>query len=91
MDIYSQIASQIIKDQETIIGPIALEQAKKVQGLEVENINDVKIKGNAKNVLAELVGQYVKLFGQASVEVCKGAVHEIKSTVAQGDLPEILR
>jgi len=91
MDVYSQLVSQIIKDQEIIIGPIALEQARKVEGLNVDNVNDIKIQGDAKTVIGNLVSQYVKLFGQASIEVCKEAVHEIKTAVSAKDLPEILR
>jgi hypothetical protein len=91
MDVYSQIASQIIKDQEVIIGPIALEQAKKVKGLTITSIDNITIKGDTKSVLEELVGQYVRLFGRASVEICKEAVHEIKSSVSTNELPDILR
>lgn len=91
MDQYSQIASRIIKDQELIIGPIALEQARKVEGLEIVNEDNLKIVGNAKDVLQKLVDQYASLFGRASIEVCKEAVHEAKTKVAASDLPEILR
>ena len=91
MDVYSQIASQIIKDQEAIIGPVALEQAKKVAGLEVDNTENVKLNGNAKDILAHLVDQYANLFGRASIEVCREAVHEIKTAISQDELPEILR
>jgi hypothetical protein len=91
MDEYSYIVSQIIKEQEAIIGPVALEQARKVAGLEVENADTVKISGNAKDVLAHLVEQYAKLFGRASIEICKEAVHDVKTKVAVNDLPEILR
>lgn len=91
MDQYSQIVSQIIKDQEEIIGPVAIEQARKVHGLEVSNSHSVKISGNAKDVLSQLVDQYSKLFGRASIEVCKEAVHESKVNIAKEDLPEVLR
>jgi len=33
MDIWTQMAERIIREQEIIIGPIAIEQAKKVMGL----------------------------------------------------------
>lgn len=91
MDAYSQIAGQIIKDQEAIIGPIALEQARKVHGLVVEDLDKVKIIGNGKEILSNLVDQYSKLFGRASIEVCKESVHSSKADIAKEDLPEILR
>jgi hypothetical protein len=91
MDPYSQIVSQIIKDQAEIIGPVALEQARKVQGIEIAGIDDVKIHGNGKDILSHLVDQYSKLFGRASIEVCREAVHEARVTISKEDLPEILR
>ncbi len=91
MNQYSQIVSQIIKDQEAIIGPVALEQARKVKGLDVANINDIKINGDGKDILMHLVDQYSKLFGRASIEVCKEAVHEVESKLKPEELPEILR
>ncbi|OGG15736.1 hypothetical protein A3D77_01785 [Candidatus Gottesmanbacteria bacterium RIFCSPHIGHO2_02_FULL_39_11] len=91
MDIYSQAISQIIKQQELIIGPLALNQAKGISGLDIISDSDIKIKGDGKAVLENLVKQYARLFGQASVEVCKDAVKEIKPPVPSNDLPEILR
>jgi hypothetical protein len=90
-ELYIQIAQKIIKEQETIIGPIALEQAMKVQGLDIGNSNNIQIQGDAKKVLSDLVDQYVKLFGRASIEVCKEAIQEIKPAVAIDQLPDILR
>lgn len=91
MNIYAQLAEKIIQEQENIIGPVALEQARKVEGLEVTSDKDIKILGNEKDVLQKLVTQYAKLFGQASIEVCKEAVHEVKTALSPNDLPEILR
>lgn len=90
MDIYSQVAERIIKEQETIIGPIAIEQARKVEGLEVVSDDNVKITGNAKDVLGKLVDQYEKLFGRASVEVCREAVRGMGSQAPKDQIPQIL-
>lgn len=90
MDQYTQIVSQIIKDQEAIIGPVAVEQARKVKGLEIE-ADKVKINGNAKDILNQLVEQYSKLFGRASIEVCRESVHVAKTNLPKEDLPEVLR
>lgn len=89
-DTYSQFAEKIIKEQETIIGPIALEQARKVQGLEISNTKGVTIVGNSKEVLENLVGQYAKLFGQASVEVCREAVKGLVGNVSKDQIPQVL-
>ena len=61
-DSYAQIVAYIIKEQEHIIGPIALEQAKKISGLKISDLENIHITGNAKEVLENLVTQYAKLF-----------------------------
>ena len=91
MDPYTQGISRIIKEQQAIIGPIALDQAKKVTGLEVAGADDVKITGNKKEVLTDLVNQYAKLFGRASIEVCKEAFSSVSDKIPQTDVPDILK
>ena len=62
----------IIREQEGIIGPVALEQARKVPGLKLDwPKHEVVLEGNKKEIVEKLVEQYEYLFGQASVEVCK--------------------
>ena len=85
------IIKQIIKHQESIIGPLALDQARKVAGIQVSPSNEVSIKGNSKQVITNLVQQYESLFGRASIEVCKDAVKEIKPAPSSEDLPDILK
>lgn len=91
MDAYAQVVSNIIKEQQAIIGPVALEQAKKVSGLEVTSSDDIKISGNKKEVLNNLVNQYAKLFGRASIEVCKEAFQVYSDKIPASDVPDILR
>jgi len=91
MDTYTKLVNLIIEEQEAIIGPIAFEQAQKVEGIEVVDHNNIKIVGNAKDVLTKLVNQYAKLFGRASIEVCKEAVRELSPQPTLDQLPEILR
>lgn len=91
MDPYVEAISRIIKEQQAIIGPVALDQAKKVSGLEVGGVDDVKITGNKKEVLNNLVNQYAKLFGRASVEVCKEAFSAVSEKIPQTDIPDILK
>lgn len=90
MDMFSEVARQIIKEQQSIIGPIALDQAKQVTGLEVGQ-DDIKVVGNGKEVLGNLVNQYAKLFGKTSVEVCKEAFRPYSDKIPQTDVPEILK
>jgi len=91
MDPYAQGISRIIKEQQAIIGPIALDQAKKVAGLQVTAADDVKITGNKKEVLENLVNQYAKLFGRASIEVCKEAFASVAEKIPASDIPDILK
>lgn len=92
MDIFSQIAEKIIKEQENIIGPIALEQAKKVTGLKVDwSKHHVEIQGDATNVIGNLVENYEHLFGRASIEVCRDAVKSIINDVPKEKLPKSLQ
>lgn len=90
MDLVALAASRIIKEQQAIIGPVALEQARKVAGLQVGGVDDVKVTGSGKEVLASLVNQYAKLFGQASVEVCKEAIAPMADKLPSAQIPEVL-
>ena len=92
MDIFEEAAEKIIKGQETIIGPIALEQARKVAGLKIDRVNhEVKLEGNKTEILGNLVGQYERLFGKTSVEVCREAVRTLMSKFPQNQIPSLLQ
>ena len=92
MDIFAQIAEKIIKEQEDTLGPVALEQARKVSGLKVDwSKHEVMLEGNRKEILEHLVEQYQGLFGQASVEVCREAIRGIISQVPKDQLPSLLQ
>ncbi len=92
MDVFAQAAEKIIHDQEAIIGPLALEQARRVTGLTVDTEkNEVTMVGNKTDILNSLVGQYKGLFGQTSVEVCKDAVRGLLSKMPSEQVPALLR
>lgn len=93
MDIYTQSVAEIIKEQQSVIGPLAFDQAKKVHGLSFSPETPLKltITGDGKIVLGDLVKQYSQIFGQASVEVCKEALKHLRTPPSRDELPEILR
>lgn len=91
MNLYEQVATQIVKDQEAVIGPLAFDQARKVAGIQIDLNGKVKISGNGKEILTSLVKVYSEFFGQASVEVCKEAVREVNPSVPKEELPDILK
>jgi molybdopterin converting factor small subunit len=92
MDIFGQLTEKIIKEQEELIGPIALEQAQKVPGLFVDmQKHEITFTGNKTDIVEKLVEKYKELFGQASVEVCKDAVRSILSKVPKEQVPALLQ
>ena len=91
MDVYSQIVQRIIKQQESIIGPIAVEQAEHIHNLRLDwGKKDVSVSGDGAKVIDDLVGQYKELFGKISVEVCKEAAGPLMSQLPAGKLPKTL-
>jgi len=89
MDTYTNIIRLIIAEQEQVIGPLALIQAKKIPGLTVDG-DQISFVGDGKLILEKLVFQYANFFGKASIELCKEAIDPILSTVKPEDLPNIL-
>lgn len=88
----STVVKVIVDRQQSIIGPLAIEQANKVEGLHVSNdLGTIDVEGDNNVILENLVKKYETLFGQASVEVCKDAVREVMSQVSEKDVPIILR
>ena len=91
-DIYAQIARKIIEQQELIIGPVAIEQAKRVPNLSVDwPKHTITISGNEQAAIDDLVRQYEKLFGQISVEVCRDATQNLVAKLPADKQPKTLR
>jgi hypothetical protein len=92
MDVYAQIATSIIKSQEAIIGPVAIEQARRVPHIKVDwEHEQVSISGNEAEALDTLVNVYKELFGQISVEVSKQAASSLVGKLPEHQLPEALK
>ena len=92
MDPLTKIASQIIKEQELVIGPLAWSEAGKVQGLHIDaQKGEVTIEnGDPKAAVDRLVAQYERLFGRASHEVCIEAAASIISSLPRSEVPASL-
>ena len=75
---YTELVNKIIDSQEYIIGPLALDISKGITNIDKPD----------KNTVENLVLEYQKLFGQASVETCKDALRSIDLTGLA--LPSIL-
>lgn len=86
---YLPLVVAIIKHQEAIIGPLAVTEAGKVEGLTFAD-GKVSILGDGREVLERLVLQYENIFGQASIEACKDAVRPWLPQMADLELPQVL-
>lgn len=92
MDIFTQIAQKIIEEQEAIIGPVAIEQAKRVPNLSVDwPKHAIKFSGDEPSVIDDLVRQYEHLFGRLSVEVCKEATASLVAQLPANKQPKTLK
>jgi hypothetical protein len=90
--IFDQIAEKIIEQQEAIIGPVAVEQAKQVMALKVDwPQHDVDISGDPQQAIDALVAQYKELFGQIAVETCKDAASRYLAQLPADQLPNSLK
>lgn len=90
--IFKQIAEKIIEQQEAIIGPVAVEQAKKVKELSVDwPKHSVSISGSPQVAIDDLVEQYKELFGQIAVETCKEAVAAFINQIPADQQPRSLK
>ena len=94
MNFLTPIAARIIKEQELVIGPLAWDEAKKVQGLNIIDSKKGEIEltnGDPKAVVDRLVNQYERLFGRASHEVCREAVTALVADLQPSDVPSSLK
>jgi hypothetical protein len=92
-DIFDQIVAKIIEQQEAIIGPIAVDQAKLVKELKINwaNQHEVDIEGSPQIAIDELVDQYRELFGQIAVETCREAVSKLLTQLPTEQQPNSLK
>lgn len=91
-ELFDQIAEKIIEQQEAIIGPVAVEQAKQIASLKIDwSQHDVDIEGNPQTAIDKLVEQYKELFGQIAVETCKEAVAQYLAKLPTDQQPSSLK
>src|SRR4051812_49308547 len=93
MTTLDKIAGRIVKEQELVIGLMAWTEAQKVQGIHVLDQGRGEIEltnGDPKQVVDRLVDQYERLFGRASIEVCREAASSLISSLAPSEIPSSL-
>jgi hypothetical protein len=92
MDVYAQIVQSIIKHQEAIIGPVAVEQAEHIPHLHIKwDAQEISIDGDPVDVVDSLVRAYKHLFGQIAVEVSKEAAASLLGQLKPDAFPQTLR
>lgn len=79
----------MIKMQKLMIGPLAVDLARKVSNIIFGKDGEVEIVGNPITVLDQLTKEYELLFGEVSVNICRDSIKEMKFQPIE--LPEILR
>lgn len=85
---YQKAVLSIVNTQKQIIGPLALDMARRVDNITIIN-GSVEITGDPLTVLHKLVKEYEVLFGELSVKVSRDSIKEMNFNPAE--LPEILR
>ncbi len=94
MDTYAEIVRSIIKSQMAIIGPMAVEEANKINGLSIDSkLENIAVTSTPpEDAVKRLVEQYASLFGAISIEVSKEAINAvIKNKTEQVNLPTFLQ
>lgn len=86
------LVRSIVQDQQLIMGPLAIAQANKVNGLIISsNIESIEIKRDPVAILTDLVKQYQDIFGTSSLEVCKESIKQVATKINTDDIPQFLR
>lgn len=91
MDTLEQIAQHIVKEQELIIGPLARQEAARVNDLVISDNGTVAMTGDKKIAIDQLVARYERLFGRASVQVCRDAAAPLLPSLQTGEMPDSLK
>jgi len=92
-NIYTEICTQIIKEQSRIIGAsLAIEQAASVEGLTIDVTTlHCDITGNGSIVINDLIEKYRDFFGHAAVEVCREAAARFLANLPAEETPSLLK
>lgn len=92
-NIYTEICSQIIREQGRIIGmSLAVEQAQHVEGLTVDPVTlHSTVVGDGSKVINDLIGKYSDFFGHAAVEVCREAAAKFLPHLPAEQTPALLK
>jgi hypothetical protein len=85
---FTLTVAQIVKEQGKIIGPLAVELARGVDGLELDDLEktEISFKRDPKLIVHDLIKTYSQFFGKASVEICKTIIQNTCPTLTDEDM-----
>jgi len=88
-----KVATLIVKEQVSIIGPLAWEEASQVAGLSVDRETGeiYLLEDKPQEILERLVERYERVFGQTAREVSRDAVRRFASELSDTEIPASLR
>ena len=90
--LFDQIAEKIIEQQEAVIGPIAVEQAKQISALKINwPQHQVDVTGDPQAAIDGLVEQFKELFGQIAVQVSKEVAGPMMAQLPSNQIPDSLK
>lgn len=90
--LFPKIAIRIIEQQSLVIGPLAWSEAKKVDGLLLDDTNhSVTFSGDNKVIIDNLIAQYEKIFGKVAHEASKDVVGDLIAEMSPEEIPSSLK
>lgn len=79
---YTEIIEQLIEEEKDIIGKVAVQQADKIDGLQVDDAGSVtELDRDGEEVVKELLFAYRSIVGNQAVEIAKRKVRNDLDTV----------
>ncbi|MBU2561170.1 MAG: hypothetical protein KKD17_02650 [Nanoarchaeota archaeon] len=75
MSDYTLLIRGIIEQMETIIGPVAMAQARQVEGLEIGK--KIAIKGDPQKAIHDLLDRYKSLMGPVAITIAKKGAKQV--------------
>ncbi len=89
---YNLAINKIVSAQQQVIGPLAVVLAKQALGLSMsDNIDNIHITGDPREVLGSVVTIYKKIFGDASVSLSMEVMSKEHLPFSRDELPSILQ
>jgi len=76
IEIYNQLAKQIVQSVTAIVGPVAVMLANQVDGLTASPYK-VTIQGNSVKVIQDLLDRYTEIIGKSAITIAKKSTRDL--------------